>query len=112
MVGDGDSLVRVPPFPIRTRDSTGAGDSFAAGLIVGYLGGLSWQSAGVLANALGALAASRVGGGAAQLHALEIVALLQQKRRRPTHRSSAEAVQQAIALLESRLARTEEEAPS
>lgn len=112
LVGDGDSLVRVPPFPIRTRDSTGAGDSFAAGLIVGYLGGLSWQSAGVLANALGALAASRVGGGAAQLHALEIVALLQQKRRRPTHRSSAEAVQQAIALLESRLARTEEEAPS
>lgn len=112
LVGDSDSLVRVPPFPVRARDTTGAGDSFAAGLIVGYLGGLPWQSAGVLANALGAWAASRVGGGAAHLHAREILALLQEQRHPSAHASFALAIQQAIGLVESQVAETEEETPA
>jgi sugar/nucleoside kinase (ribokinase family) len=109
LVGDNERLVRVPPFPVRARDSTGAGDSFAAGLIVGYLGGLSWQSAGVLGNALGARAASRVGGGAAGLHAREILALLREQRRTSTYSAPAEAIEPAIRLLESLAERTEEE---
>jgi ribokinase len=110
LVGDNERLVRVPPFPVQTRDSTGAGDSFAAGLIVGYLGGLSLESAGVLGNALGARAASRVGGGAARLHAREILALLQKQRRTSSHTSSAEAIRPAIGLLKSLIDRTNEEA--
>jgi ribokinase len=112
LVGDNERLVRVPPFPVRARDSTGAGDSFAAGLILGYLGGLSWQSAGVLANALGARAASQVGGGAVGLHTREILALLQNQHRAPTHTSSAEAIRPAIGLLKSLIDRTDKEALS
>jgi ribokinase len=109
LIGDSQQLVRVPPFPIRARDSTGAGDSFAAGLILGYLGGLSWQSAGILANALGAKAASRVGGGASSLHNREILAWLRGRRRASSRSASAEAIGPAIRLLESLAQRTEEE---
>jgi ribokinase len=112
LVGDNERLDRVPPFAVRARDSTGAGDSFAAGFIVGYLGGLSLQSAGILGNALGARAASRVGGGAAGLHAQEILALLRKQRRTSTHSVTAEAIGPAVGLLKSMIDRKKEEAPS
>ncbi len=52
-----------PSFPIKAVDSTGAGDSFTAGLLYARMNGLSLPAAGILASALGALAASVQGAG-------------------------------------------------
>jgi ribokinase len=109
LIGAEGRLVHVPPFRVQTRDSTGAGDSFAAGFIVTHLGGLSWESGGLLANALGARAASREGGGATGLHPREISALLREQQDTLGHRPSAEAIEAAIALMESLSQNTEEE---
>jgi ribokinase len=66
----------VPGFRVRVQDSTGAGDSFAGGLIAGYLGGLSLTAAASLANAMGALTASRIGAGREALDLRAVLALL------------------------------------
>jgi len=68
--------LRVPGFYVQTRDSTGAGDNFDAGLIAGFIGGLSWHGAALLGNALGAVSATRVGAGTAGPGADEVVQLL------------------------------------
>jgi ribokinase len=63
LIGSAAGLVRVPGFRVDVLDSTGAGDSFDAGLILGRLGELSLGESGLLANALGALATTVLGGG-------------------------------------------------
>jgi ribokinase len=102
VIGSRDGLVHVPGFHVETRDSTGAGDSFAAGLIAGILGGLGYHGAAVLGNALGALTAARVGNTPVERH--EVVALLRKQGRpaggRPCLRSR-DAVQQALDLISS-----------
>ena len=52
-----------PCFSVDTVDTTGAGDSFTAGLLYGWTRGLSLPASAVLASALGALAASVYGAG-------------------------------------------------
>jgi ribokinase len=86
-LGRGGSLVAtrdgswwVPGFVVEARDSTGAGDNFDAGLIAGLLGGLSWYGAAMLGNAMGAMAAARIGAGTAAPGAQEILRLLHDKR--------------------------------
>ena len=66
----------IPGFVVETRDSTGAGDNFDAGLLAGFLGGLSWYGAATLGNAMGAMAAARVGAGTAAPGAQDILRLL------------------------------------
>ena len=80
LIATDQGLLRVPGFSVQARDTTGAGDYFAAGLIVGFLGGLDWLSAAVLANALGALAATRVGAGTSLPGAGEVLDLLRLHR--------------------------------
>jgi hypothetical protein len=48
---------------VEVQDTTGAGDSFDAGFILGRLWGLGARESAILGNALGALAASAVGAG-------------------------------------------------
>lgn len=48
--------LRLPPLPITALDTTGAGDAFAAGVILGELTGLDIPSRAALGNLLGALA--------------------------------------------------------
>ncbi|MDD2764630.1 MAG: sugar kinase [Opitutaceae bacterium] len=50
-----------PGFKIKAVDPTGAGDCFDAGFVTGFLGGQSLQETARLANAMGALGASRRG---------------------------------------------------
>ena len=57
----GDERLQVPAFPANEVDATGAGDSFAAALTVALLEGMPLTQAGRFANAVGALAVTRMG---------------------------------------------------
>jgi ribokinase len=96
LIGTDQKFVRVPAFTVETRDSTGAGDSFAAGLVAGFLGGLDWTSAAILGNAMGAMAAAHVGAGAAAPSAQEVLALLKQHRQEFTHWECLEEITAVI----------------
>jgi len=70
-------IFSVPAFAVEVQDTTGAGDSFDAGFILGRLWGLSARESAILANALGALATSAVGAGDALPRPEKARALLQ-----------------------------------
>jgi ribokinase len=63
IIGSEGEIFSVPTFAVEVQDTTGAGDSFDAGFILGRLWGLGARESALLANALGALAASAVGAG-------------------------------------------------
>jgi len=56
-----DGKIDVPAYPVEAVDPTGAGDCFDAGFVVGLLEGLPLEQVGRLANASGALGATRKG---------------------------------------------------
>jgi sugar/nucleoside kinase (ribokinase family) len=60
----GNKRVEFPAFKINVKDTTGAGDSFDAGVVLGRLVGLSWEASVALGNALGGLATAQEGAGA------------------------------------------------
>jgi sugar/nucleoside kinase (ribokinase family) len=62
----GTEKIHVDAFPVNVMDTTGAGDSFAAGFVHGMLTGRSLRDCLLLANAAGALSATGVGGTGAQ----------------------------------------------
>jgi len=62
-VADGNETFRVPAFSVDAVDSTGAGDSFDAGFILGRQWGLGLRSSALLGNALGGLACTALGAG-------------------------------------------------
>lgn len=92
LIGDGGGLVRVPAFSVEARDSTGAGDSFAAGVIAGTLGGLDRRSTAILANALGAATAARVGGSTSGSRVQEVFALLCDPHQAPVRAEPPEVI--------------------
>jgi len=63
VVGDGANCTHFPGFSVPTRDTTGAGDSFAAAFMYGYLSGWSIKDTVTLANATGAAKARKFGSG-------------------------------------------------
>ena len=67
----------VPGFAVPTVDTTGAGDSFDAGLILGRLEGWGWRESALLADALGALTASVEGAGTSLAKRGEVRAFLE-----------------------------------
>ncbi|HZJ44940.1 MAG TPA: carbohydrate kinase family protein [Pyrinomonadaceae bacterium] len=62
----GGELVTAPGFKIKVVDTTGAGDSFDAGFMSGYLAGSSLTECLKIANACGAMSALKSGGSAGQ----------------------------------------------
>lgn len=96
LIATHDTLERVPAFAVDVRDSTGAGDSFAAGLLAGLLGGMDWRSAAVLGNALGAMSAVHLGAATAFPKAREVLTLLQEHYHKPAHCECVDAIQRAI----------------
>jgi len=53
--------IKVPSFPVKEIDPTGAGDCFDAGFVVGLLKGWPLEKAARFANAVGALAVTKKG---------------------------------------------------
>lgn len=62
-VATAEGAIQVPGFQVSVVDTVGAGDSFAAAFIAGRLRGGSLESCARLANAMGALVATRRGAG-------------------------------------------------
>jgi sugar/nucleoside kinase (ribokinase family) len=65
-------VLSVPGRKVKAVDTTGAGDSFAAGFISGFLAGESDQACLKKGNACGALSTRAVGGTAAQPSSREL----------------------------------------
>jgi sugar/nucleoside kinase (ribokinase family) len=74
-------FIDVPGFKIKPVDPTGAGDCFDAGFISGYLDNLPLYKAARLANAMGALAASRMGPMEGTFSLKEIMAFMKRQGR-------------------------------
>lgn len=71
------SQIHLPGYTVNVVDTTGAGDAFSAGMIYGLVNGWDLESTGVLANAMGALATTRWGAGAALPRKAEVLRYLQ-----------------------------------
>ena len=56
-----DEVIEVPPYKVDEVDPTGAGDCYGAALLVVLSLGWPLAQAGLLANAVGALATTRLG---------------------------------------------------
>ncbi len=76
-IGSAEGVFTVPGFAVSTVDTTGAGDSFDAGLILGRLEGWGWRESALLADALGALTASVEGAGTSLAERGEVRAFLE-----------------------------------
>jgi len=61
---DGNDAVHVPAYPIQVVDSTGAGDSWHAGLLTGLRQNMPLEQAGKLANRVAADCCTAMGGSA------------------------------------------------
>lgn len=72
----GAETIHVDAFAVEAVDTTGAGDSFAAGFVHGLLTKLSLRYCLLIANAAGALSAMQVGGTAGQPDAGKLEAFL------------------------------------
>jgi len=61
LVTTADAEVRVPIFPVKAIDATGAGDSFVAGFLAGVLRGWQVERCARLGNAVGACCVQAIG---------------------------------------------------
>jgi sugar/nucleoside kinase (ribokinase family) len=109
LVGSRAGLRHVPGLAVQARDTTGAGDGFAAGFLAGHLAGLSLHGAAILGNALGAMAAVRVGASMEAIEGRDVLAFLQDYGQQETHSEHLEAIQEAIGLISARFTEQEEE---
>lgn len=74
-------MYRIPPFDVNVVDSTAAGDAFQAGLAYQLARGESPRQAATFANAVGALACTRLGALTAMPSLLEVQMLLRDQPR-------------------------------
>jgi sugar/nucleoside kinase (ribokinase family) len=61
LVYDGNTLIRIPPYPVTAVDSNGAGDMFAGAFLYGITQGYSHELAGHLASMASASVVSQYG---------------------------------------------------
>ncbi|MCL4832742.1 MAG: hypothetical protein KJZ86_09885 [Caldilineaceae bacterium] len=71
-----DGHIQIPGYTVTVQDTSGAGDSFDAGIIYGYLHGWSPERTGRFANAIGAVTVSKLGAGRQVATRAEVEALL------------------------------------
>ena len=80
-------------------DTTGAGDSFDAGIILGRLEGWGWRESALLADALGALTAAVEGAGTSLAEREEVRAFLESYLDEPSWRDWQEELRFLIDFL-------------
>ena len=95
--------VKMPAFNIKVKDTTGAGDSFNAGVVLGRLVGLSWEASVALGNALGGLVTTQEGSGATSLHRNEVAKLVERHLFREEWAANQFALEELIAYFEGAL---------
>jgi len=79
LAAQGDALVRAASIPVQVVDTVGAGDSFDAGFIYGYLQGWPLDKTLRLATVCGALSTRQPGGVEAQATLKEAISTLSRK---------------------------------
>jgi len=62
---DSNGVIAIPPLNVQIVDTTGAGDSFNAGFLFGYLKELSFRESIIYGNICGGLSVTAPGGGTA-----------------------------------------------
>ncbi|MEJ5200699.1 MAG: carbohydrate kinase family protein [Anaerolineales bacterium] len=77
MLCTADKQVEHPGYPVTVRDTTAAGDSFAAGFLYGYLHGWQAEQVVAFANAVGAAKVRKLGSGRQVATLREVQELLQ-----------------------------------
>lgn len=78
LIATEERQVQVAGFPVKVRDTAGAGDAFAAACVYGYLKGFSLEDIGALANAVGGASVAKLGTGARLPQRQEVAQLLRQ----------------------------------
>lgn len=76
-------IYRCPAFTVKVVDTTGAGDSFNAGFLYGFLYDLELEDCLVLGNACGAISVTKAGGATASPNREELEAFLRERDRLP-----------------------------
>jgi len=95
------TFLELPAFEIRVKNTTGAGDCFNAGVVLGRMVGLGWAASAILGNALGAIASANAGAGAATVSANRVVELIEQDMFKPQWEKWHGALEQVLAYLTS-----------
>ena len=70
------AALRVPAFPIKPLDTTGAGDAFLGAMLAGLRWELPWPATGRLANAAAAVCCKQLGGFPAGFEARDLISKL------------------------------------
>jgi ribokinase len=91
--------LEIPAFEIQVKNTTGAGDSFNAGVVLGRMVGLSWAASGVLGNALGAIVSSNYGDGASAVNAGRVIELIESNMFKPEWEVWHSDLEQVVAYL-------------
>ncbi len=99
VIAHNKKTVQLPPFEVNVKDSTGAGDSFDAGVLFGRMVGLSWEASGVLGNALGAIATSSHGTGGVAINPDSVIEMLEANMFKPEWQEWHWAIEQILAYL-------------
>jgi sugar/nucleoside kinase (ribokinase family) len=82
-------IASAPGFPVQAVDTTGAGDSFAAGFVHAYLSGSDLRRCLEAGNACGAMCALKVGGTTGQPTRMQLARFLRQHRTQPMRTARA-----------------------
>lgn len=75
--------IRVPSFKVKVVDSTGCGDSYCAGFIIGLSKGWDLEKCGLLGTACAALVIQGLGSDAGIVNLEETIAFMNQAERQP-----------------------------
>jgi sugar/nucleoside kinase (ribokinase family) len=82
-------IALAPGFPVQAVDTTGAGDSFAAGFVHAYLSGSNLPGCLEAGNACGAMCALQVGGTTGQPTRAQLARFLRKRRKQQTRTAGA-----------------------
>lgn len=99
ILANAEKRIAFPAFVVNTLDTTGAGDSFSAGLLYGWLRNWDMLQTGTLASAAGALAATVRGAGLALPDKKNLLAFLNGLQSESLHTVFSDGLPQVIAAL-------------